>query len=157
MPTTAKSALPYPALTDSPNGPLQVGNLAAGLDAKVKPHFANIAARNAAFPSPVAGDHCSVGGALHIYTGTRWTWRNENYVTGTTDVNGALVIPHGLGVTPVTWGGRPADQGNDLLNRVMEVKPGNADSANIVLRAVRTDTSVWMGNQLLGFHWFAVA
>lgn len=35
MPTTPINGFPYPALSDNPNGPLAVGNLAADVDAKM--------------------------------------------------------------------------------------------------------------------------
>lgn len=37
MPTTPRTGLRYPDTTDSPNGPLQIGNLAADLDDRVFP------------------------------------------------------------------------------------------------------------------------
>lgn len=58
MPTTPINGARYPAASDSPNGPLQIQNLALDYDTRVLPRFANETARNNAITSPQEGMHC---------------------------------------------------------------------------------------------------
>lgn len=55
MPSTPVTGAPYPSATDSPNGPLQMQNLALAFDDKVIARFATTAARDTAIPSPAEG------------------------------------------------------------------------------------------------------
>lgn len=129
MPTTS-SGLRYPALTDSPNGPLQIGNLASDLDGKVLPGYTTIAQRNAAIPAPAQNRPCIVAGALHIYDGVAWRWERRGLTNGTTDASGFLVIPHGLGATPTGVVVSSGPQANDTLNRTISVNWVSSDSSN---------------------------
>jgi hypothetical protein len=71
---TPIATLPYPALTDSPNGPSQVQSLATALDSQVVPRFATTAARDAAITAPAAGQMCwTTTPATHwYYSGSGW-------------------------------------------------------------------------------------
>lgn len=150
MPTTS-SGLRYPALTDSPNGPLQVGNLAADLDPKVLPSFGTIAARDAAIPNPGGARAALVAGRLHVHDGTAWRFSQRKYVTGTTDAAGLLTVNHGLGVQPTGFLLTVGPQATDLLNRVLALNYTNSDTANVVIYAHRTDTSALLPGQLIAF------
>jgi hypothetical protein len=55
---TAKSSLPYPSLSDSPNIPSSMQALAAQLDGILVPKYANNIVMNTANPSPTVGDMC---------------------------------------------------------------------------------------------------
>lgn len=73
MPTTAVGA-PYPALADPPNGPAQIQALAAWVDDKCIPRFANTAERDQKIQAPVAGQTCFINEAnrLQIYATGTW-------------------------------------------------------------------------------------
>lgn len=71
MSTTPKSGLRYPASTATPNVPGDLLNLATDLD-WVGANYASTAARDAANPSPAAGDECRVAGRPMVYAGSAW-------------------------------------------------------------------------------------
>lgn len=77
MANTPIAALPYPALTDSPNGPSQVQALANAVDTQVVPRFSTTTTRDAAITAPVAGMECwTTTPATHwYYSGTAWIVR----------------------------------------------------------------------------------
>jgi hypothetical protein len=154
LPTTS-SGLRYPALTDSPNGPLQIGNLAADLDGKVLPPYTTIALRNSAIPSPLQGRSATVAGTIHSYDGVAWRWARRALTNGTTDSSGFLVIPHGLGATPsgVITGSGP--QASDLLNRIVSVNAVSWDSSNFTAYVKRTDTSAALISNQVQICWEA--
>lgn len=154
MPTTS-SGLRYPALTDSPNGPLQIGNLAADLDGKVLPPFTTIAQRNTAIPSPGQGRSAVIAGAIHTYDGVAWRWARRALTNGTTDASGFLVIPHGLGVTPSGVIASSGPQASDLLNRIVAVNVVSWDSSNFTAYVKRTDTSSALPSNQVQLCWEA--
>jgi hypothetical protein len=66
--------------------------------------FATTAARDTAIPSPTAGETCFITSELrlHVYNGSAWVGQVViKHFSGTTDVNGDLVVTHNLGFTPV--------------------------------------------------------
>jgi hypothetical protein len=71
---TPIAALPYPALTDTPNGPAQILSLASAIDGQVVPRFATTGARDAAITAPVAGMVCwTTTPPMHwYYSGSVW-------------------------------------------------------------------------------------
>lgn len=71
MPTTP-NGLRYPGSPDTepPNGPLQIGNLAADVDTKIVGRFTNEAAFLAAYPTPTFGQPVNLStGGLHVWNG----------------------------------------------------------------------------------------
>ena len=58
MPLTPRTATPYPAATDAPDGPAQMAALATQLEKFAVPKFASAAARDSAIASPAEGDMC---------------------------------------------------------------------------------------------------
>jgi len=74
MANTPIATLPYPALTDSPNGPSQIQSLATALDSQLVPRYATTTARDAAITAPVAGQVCwTTTPATHwYYSGSAW-------------------------------------------------------------------------------------
>ena len=74
MQTTPIADLPYPELTDLPNGPSAFGGLASALDSIVVPRYTNAAARNLAITSPVAGQlsYLTTEGRYERYDGSGW-------------------------------------------------------------------------------------
>ena len=156
MPTTTSSALPYPSSTDSPNGPLQLQNLALALDKLVSPMFATFAARNTAIPSPTPGQSCSVAGVrMTADAGGQWRWGLSKHVSGTTDASGYLVVNHGLGTTPSGCLLTPGPQATDLLNRVLSLNWASVDANNVTVYAHRTDTSAALPSNLIQFSMMA--
>lgn len=55
--TTAVSSLPFPSLTDAPNVPNDISNLAVALDRLVRPKYASALAQTTANPAPADGDN----------------------------------------------------------------------------------------------------
>jgi hypothetical protein len=130
------------------------------VDTTVLPRFASIAARNTAFPSPVASQACVVAGEVHVYDGSKWNFKTKGRVqynvgAPTTDSSGAYVFPHGLGVVPSAVSITTGQQASDLLQRIGLVKFTNSDATNIVVNFVRTDTSAYLTSSLLSFDWVA--
>ena len=154
MPTTPQG-LRFPAASDSPNGPLQIGNLAADVDPLIVPRAANITERNTKLPSPQRGQCCAVNGVLHVYDGSAWRWEKRGLTMGTTDNSGHLVIPHGLGASPTGVIVSSGAQATDLLERVLAVNCSNSDVNNFVVYAHRSDTSAALPNNLIRVVWNA--
>jgi hypothetical protein len=73
LPTTPRTGLRYPATTDSPNGPLQIANLASDLDSRV-------------FPSPRPYIDCNLRRSDGTNTINPSTGVNATYGTGYTDL-----------------------------------------------------------------------
>lgn len=71
MPTTP-NGLRYPVLSEAPNGPLQIANLAADADTKVIGRFPSAAARDTAIPNPATDQRVTVAGQPQIYRNGRW-------------------------------------------------------------------------------------
>ena len=66
MPLTPRTATPYPAASDAPDGPAQMAALALNLEKFAVPKFASAAARTSAIPTPTEGD-LSYRSDLHRY------------------------------------------------------------------------------------------
>jgi hypothetical protein len=113
MPNTPIAALPYPALTDSPNGPAQIQALATAVDSQVVPRFATTAARDAAITAPVAGMECwTTTPATHwYYSGTAWIVRGGS-AYGRCRLRRVAVqsIPNGA-ATAISWDTEDLDNG----------------------------------------------
>jgi hypothetical protein len=155
MPTTS-SGLRYPALTDSPNGPLQIGNLAADLDAKVLPAYATIAARNTAIPSPAQGRPATVAGVLHTYDGGAWRWRRTGFAGSvTTDASGLVSVNHNLGAAPTGVNLTLGPLATNALMNVADIKLSFTDTNLFTAFISRTDTNVALTGQLISFSWTA--
>lgn len=81
MPTkTPIAALPYPVLSDPPNGPDQIGQLALKVEPLLVNYFANATTRSSKLTSPAAGA-LSYRGDDNVYeywNGTTKTWRGLN-------------------------------------------------------------------------------
>lgn len=100
MGTTNISGLPFPELSDQPDGPDAFEDLANALDPIVTPKYANATARDAANPSPSEGTHAYLNdiNALTWYSGSAWegTWKSytpswTSSAAGPTIGNGTLV------------------------------------------------------------------
>lgn len=77
MPSTQLAALPYPSLSDAPNVPLHLQQLAEALDPRLVLTFPTEADRDAAVPAtPAAGTTCWITdhGGLCVYEGTSWRY-----------------------------------------------------------------------------------
>lgn len=81
MRNTALTVIPVPQLTDPPNVPLHLGQVADQLEAFALPRFATAAARATAWPSPPKGAHsvrldfawpAAGTPVVEVYTGTLW-------------------------------------------------------------------------------------
>ena len=72
MPTDPLSAARYPASSAAPNVPQDIQNAVFDLSSQGIPRFATTAARDTAYPSPVAGQHAWVVDRLYVYTGSAW-------------------------------------------------------------------------------------
>lgn len=156
MPTTQINNLRYPLDSDPPNGPLQIGNLAADVDPLLIPRVASIAARTAKFPSPQQNNMCMVAGRLHTYDGSSWRFANEGFKSATSDASGYVTVAHGLGQAPTGVIITPGDHVSDLLDRVASlVWTGSADAVNFVARLRRNDTNAWLGSNPTTFSWRA--
>jgi hypothetical protein len=72
---TPVASLPFPELTDQPNVPDDINELAVALDHVVIPKYASTTARDNANTSPEEGDLCYVvGDGYYTYTGSDWTF-----------------------------------------------------------------------------------
>lgn len=71
---TPINGFPRPQLPDSPDIEIAVGSLGDAVDARANPVFATTVARDAAMPSPVAGQECYVttGSVKYWYDGSGW-------------------------------------------------------------------------------------
>lgn len=90
MPSTPQSGLRYPSLSDDPNVPEDIQNLATDLDSRIIPRFTSTATRDSAITSPTEGQVCYVTGSdvLQYYSGSAWRGLGtqliaENILTGT--------------------------------------------------------------------------
>lgn len=74
MATTANQGLPYPALTDSPNGPTQMQALAQAVETKLVMVFADATTRDQKISAPVAGmlAYLTNPGVYVWYNGSSW-------------------------------------------------------------------------------------
>lgn len=72
--TSPVCSIRYPELTDAPNIPTHIQNMATDLDDLCIPKFANVSARDTAIPSPTDGQHCYITGEdkLYFYHATQW-------------------------------------------------------------------------------------
>jgi hypothetical protein len=111
---TTQSGLYYPGLSDAPNGPSQIQQLAQSADAKVIPSFASAAARTAAIVTPTDGQ-ITYRSDTKIYE--RWSAATSAWVampgpliqsgTGTIALSaaatgtGAVTFPTAFTVAPV--------------------------------------------------------
>lgn len=107
MAATSIAALPYPALTDTPNGAAQIQSLAQAVDTVVIPRFATTAARDAAITSPVAGQECwtTTPATFWHYSGTAWVPRAQRGTTavalsGVAAVTGTVTYGYAFPVAP---------------------------------------------------------
>lgn len=103
MPSTPLQALPYPALSDAPNGPTAVQNLATALEPKLVMTFATTAARDAAITAPTAGMlvWTTTPASYWYYTGAAWT-RVISRVGCRLRRAATQVIPSGA-ITAISW------------------------------------------------------
>jgi hypothetical protein len=71
---TTPSGLYYPGLSDAPNGPSQMQQLAQSADTKVIPAFATAAARNAAITAPTDGQptYRQDTNTIEVWNGAAW-------------------------------------------------------------------------------------
>ncbi len=71
---TTPNGLYYPLLSDAPNGPSQMQQLAQSADHKIIGSYATAAARTAAITSPTTGDvtYRADAGLLEQWNGTAW-------------------------------------------------------------------------------------
>jgi hypothetical protein len=101
--STAINSYPYPAATDSPNGPSQIQDLALAVDKRSVAVFANDAARDAAIPSPTTGMVCTSGSRLLVYRAGAWAKqggpRELLYENGNAGSSGVINV--GAGATGV--------------------------------------------------------
>lgn len=76
MPSTSINALPYPDPDDAPNGPSQIGALAAAVDTRLVPRFATATARNTAIPTPSNGQLAWTTGDKRLWghDGSGWVY-----------------------------------------------------------------------------------
>jgi hypothetical protein len=73
MGTTPIAGLPFPELTDIPDIPQDIEDLANAVDTVSIPRFATTTARDAAITAPVAGQECWVTDwGFTYYNGTAW-------------------------------------------------------------------------------------
>ena len=74
-----------------------------------------------------------------------------------TDSNGYVTIPHGLGVKPTTVSVTPAQGVNATVSQIAQPIVAAYDQTNILVRVVRTDTHDWLRGNPVGLFWMAVA
>lgn len=109
--TTPVSSLPFPELTDQPNGPDGFNDLALALDHIVIPKYASSTARDNANTAPIAGDMCYLSdvAGYFSYNGSSWErWKfgqqykvklgNESVISSTTlqtdnELTGFVLLP----------------------------------------------------------------
>lgn len=76
MPNTPQANLRYPSLSDTPNVPTDIQELATDVDSLVIPRYATTVARDAAITSPTEGQVCYVSATgvktLFQYSGSTW-------------------------------------------------------------------------------------
>ncbi|WP_239404551.1 hypothetical protein [Frankia sp. Cj3] len=74
MPTTPVQALPYPASTDAPNGPVQLQALGLAVEPKLMMVFSTATDRDAKITAPTAGMVCwlQTPGCQAFYDGSAW-------------------------------------------------------------------------------------
>lgn len=80
MATTPNSVY-YPVLSDAPNGPSQMQQLAQSIDHKIIGNFASAAARTAALTAPNTGDltYRVDGDVFEYWNGAAWVLQNSPY------------------------------------------------------------------------------
>lgn len=103
MATTPLQALPYPSLSDPPNGPAQLQALAVAVEKQLVMRFATTAARDAAIPAPVEGMCAYIGSGdvaegPYYYHGSAWRlpW---NMPWGVQALSSTVVSQSGIGAT----------------------------------------------------------
>lgn len=153
MPTTSWG-MRYPASSAAPNVNQDIQNLATDVQSFTVPRFSTAAARNAALPSPQSGQLAVVAGSVHAYDGSGWRFTLHGQVTGTTDVNGVLLITHGGGQTPTSVQLTPVGSGDTVDLRVKWVV-FSVDSTYIQARAVNTNTTAYFASAAMSFYWTA--
>jgi len=94
--TTPINGWSIPQLTDPPNITTAVNSFANAVDARANPIYSTTSARNAAIPSPTAGQECFVTGTgeKYIYTGSAWVGLapRRQVKTGTNIVNNSTTL-----------------------------------------------------------------
>ncbi len=79
------------------------------------------------------------------------------HIDVSTDSNGYVTIPHGLGVKPTTVSVTPAQGVNATVSQIAQPIVAAYDQTNILVRVVRTDTHDWLRGNPVGLFWMAVA
>lgn len=97
MGTTDISGLPFPELSDQPDGPDAFEDLAEALDRLVTPKFANATARDAANPSPAEGDRAYLQDTNVVtwYSGSAWEGLWKSYTPVWTSTGTSPTIGNG--------------------------------------------------------------
>lgn len=93
MPTTAINGLRKPAVSDSPNGPQQISNLADDVDKKLVAVFATTTARDAAITTPTDGMICYVTADDYYYERVNGAWVKRTNFGGFSGTPAAGVVP----------------------------------------------------------------
>jgi hypothetical protein len=90
------------------------------------------------------------------WNGSKWCFTIRGTATNAaTDAGGNIIVVHGAGQAPVTFGVGQAAQNSDLKTRIVVVKRSNSDATSLVFVAVRTDTSAYLASDTASFDWWA--
>lgn len=142
---SAQANLPRPSLTDLPNGPAAFNSLTDALDPLVIPKFASVTARNAAIPSPVAGQVCWITALrrLEMYDSVSgWVAATDFRATTTLAATAASITISGIPTTlkslDVRWTARSTDPGFAAQTIWMRI---NADAADNRYRSINVQHS----------------
>lgn len=93
MPTTPINGLRKPARSDSPDGPLQISNLADDVDSRLVGRFATTTERDAKIPSPTDGMICYVAADDYYYERVNGAWVKRTNFGGFSGTVSAGVVP----------------------------------------------------------------
>lgn len=98
-----------------------------------------------------------MGGTEQRWDGTAWRYSTYGFSSGTTNVNGIMLIAHGGDGTsaPSAVTLTPSFQATDAIAQVFKPIVWSVDTTIIQLRAVRTDNSTYFGGQPINCYWRA--
>jgi len=131
-----KAAVPYAELTDAPNIQTYAQGLATMLDSAVVPTYALLSTRDAANPSPTAGDKCYVTetDGLYVYSSVAVAWLRVNAQAGSVNVSGSSVSSVSTNVNfPEAFATAPAVMTN--------INSGSGSIAQWATRAISITTT----------------